>query len=228
MDNNSDIPENVRKALTRNRMLRDILNDEKQSSHEVLVQQRCLHVVRRVSAARRWRRRAAAIAAVAAMVMASIGGFWLLPDDSLTPVTVAAVNTNKIPLPPLTSQFFSVTNVSGFDTIHGDPTAGLLQFTPTAAIQTSMTISSSSSLLADSPGLFSVVSTSDLAMGKIYTEVSSSSLRGNFSESSPKNPEATVAIMDDNEFLHLPEVIGIVGFAGNQQVLLRPEKKKLF
>ena len=227
MDNDSDIPENVRKALTRNRMLHDILNDETQSSHDVLVQQRCLHEVR-VSAARRWQRRAAAIAAVAAMVMASIGGFWLLADDSLTPATVVAVNTKKTPSPPLISHFVSVTNVSGFDTIHGDPTAGLLQIIPTAAIQTSTTISSSSSLLADSTGLFSVVSTSDLAMEKIYTEVSSSSLRGNFSESSPTNPEATVAIMDDNEFLHLPQVIGIVGFAGNQQVLLRPEKKKLF
>jgi hypothetical protein len=228
MDSNSDVQESLRKALARNRMLHDILTDEKQSAHDVFVQERCLCELRRLAALRRWRRRAAAIAAAAAMIMASIGGIWLLADRTITPDAVVTVNMNETPSPPLIPHLATVTNTSGFEIVHHEPTAGLLQIIPTADIRTHMTISSSSTLLADAAGSFSIVSTSDLAMAQSYKEVSSSSLRGNFSERSTESLDTKIAIIGDDELLQLSRVIGIVGFVGNQRVLFRPEKKGSF
>jgi hypothetical protein len=221
MDNDSDVQLSLRKALVRNRMLHDILIEETQLSDDVLVQQRCLREVRRVSAARRWRRRVAVIAGVAAMIMASIGGSWLLTNRSLTRDQVVAVNEKMTSLTPFIPPLVTATNVPGFEMFHSELTAGLLQVIPTAAIRTYVTISSSNSLLADAAGSFSMVSTADLQMAQFHTTVSSSSLKGNFSESSTASLDTIVATISDDEFLNLPRVIGIVGYAGNQRVLLR-------
>lgn len=221
MDNDSDVQLSLRKALVRNRMLHDILIEETQLADDVLVQQRCLREVRRVSAARRWRRRVAAIAGVAAIIMASIGGSWLLTNRSLTRDQVVAVNEKMTSLTPFMPPLVTATNVPGFEMVHSELTAGLLQAIPTAAIRTYVTISSSNSLLADAAGSFSMVSTADLQMAQFHTTVSSSSLKGNFSESSTASLDTKVATISDDEFLNLPRVIGIVGYAGNQRVLLR-------
>jgi hypothetical protein len=221
MDNDSDVQLSLRKALVRNRMLHDILMEETQLSDNVLVQQRCLREVRRVSAARRWRRRVAAIAGVAAMIMASIGGSLLLANRSLTRDRVVAVNEKMTSLTPFMPPLVTVTNAPGFEMVHSELTASLPQVIPTVSIRTYVTISSSNSLLADAAGSFSMVSTADLQMAQFHTTVSSSSLKGNFSESSTANLDTKIATISDDEFLNLPRVIGIVGFAGNQRVLLR-------
>jgi hypothetical protein len=222
MVDHGGIPEVLRKALARNRMLQDILSGENTAAHDALVRERCLSEIRRVARTRRWWRRASAVAA-AAMVMATITGTWLLPGSSVTPEIIETVSENNIPagqlLPPL------VTNVMSpvLETVYTKPESIQLQIISTSSLQTNLATAYSenrSNRLVDS---FSLVSTSELAERMYFSVQTNASLKGECPEQSTEKLDIKIAAISDAELLSLPNVIGIAGYAGNRRVLLNPK-----